>query len=191
PAVDIRNATNDHQIRRGNAVLEILVADLPLHLAEGRLAGRGSLGRNSSARVEVMSQFLDGHIGTKDPTFRVERCLSPWLEGGWVFHLDCDVVAFLQRNGSRLFQDGVHTNDYRLRRLRDAHKGDCAKLAYRARKDDAGLFGESSLVVLSFEEPGGDGTSKTVERMPARKLSEEVMYASLSPRHGTNALQGI
>src|SRR5437773_5868848 len=124
PAVDIRNATNDHQIRRGNAVLEILVADLLLHLAEGRLARRGSLGRSSSARVEVMSQFLDGHTGTKDPTFRVERCLSPWLEGGWVFHLDGDVVALLQRNGSRLFQDEVHTNHYPLRRLGDARKGD-------------------------------------------------------------------
>src|SRR5437660_12518242 len=79
PAVDIRNATNDHQIRRGNAVLEILVADLLLHLAEGRLGGRGSLGRNSSARVEVMSQFLDGPTGTKNPTFPVERCFTPQL----------------------------------------------------------------------------------------------------------------
>src|SRR5467141_5278912 len=102
-----------------------------------------------------MPQFLDGHAGTKDPAFRVERGLSALLEGGWVLHLDGDVVALLQRNSRRLFQDGVHANDYRLRRLRDAHKGDCAKLANRARKDDARLFGESSLVVLPFEERGG------------------------------------
>src|SRR5438552_17701965 len=103
PAVDIRTATNDHQIRRGNAVVEILVADLLLHLAEGRLAGRGSLGRNSSARVEVMSQLLDGHTRTKDPTFCVERCLRPWLAGGWVFPLAGAVVDFVQRQGGRLF----------------------------------------------------------------------------------------
>src|SRR5204863_7684463 len=130
-----------HQIRRRNAVWEIVVADLLRRMGDGQLTRRGSLGRSSSARIEVMSQFLDGHTATKDPTFRVERCLSPWLEGGWIFHLDGDVVALLQRNGSRLFQDEVHTHDYRLRRLGDARKGDCAKLAYCARKDDARLFG--------------------------------------------------
>src|SRR6266568_4428311 len=120
PAVDTRNAADDNQVRRCNAVLEISIADLLLHLAEASFGRTGSLGRCSPARVEVMPQFLDGHTGTKDPTFRVERCLSALLEGGWVFHLDGDGVAFLQRNGSWLFQDGVHTNDYRLRRLRDA-----------------------------------------------------------------------
>src|SRR5438552_19107413 len=78
PAVDIRNATNDHQIRRGNAVLEILVADLLLHLAEGRLAGRVSLGRNSSYGVELMSQFIEGNTSTKDPTLCVAIRLYHW-----------------------------------------------------------------------------------------------------------------
>src|ERR1700694_1173167 len=131
PAVDIRNAADDHQVRRRNAVLEILIADLLLNLAEGGFACTGSPARGSPPPLDLMSQFLDGHTGTKDPAFRVERCLSALLECGWVLHLDGDVVALFQRDSRRFFQDGVHANDYRLRRLGYAHKGDCAKLADR------------------------------------------------------------
>src|SRR5260370_27771108 len=142
--MNVRGGADDDEVRRVQPVSQLLIADLLMTVAERVLAPTGRRGRRA-ARVEVVAPFFDGHTGTKDPAFRVERCLRALLESGWVFQLDGDVVALFQRNGRGLFQDGVHANDYRLRRLRDAGKRNCTELANRARNDDTQLYGESSL----------------------------------------------
>src|SRR5467141_1504041 len=180
PAVDIRNAADDNQVRRRHAVLEILIADLLLHLAEGGFAGTDFLGRSSPAQVGVMPQFLDGHAGTKDPAFRVERCLSALLEGGWVLHLDGDVVALLQRDSRRLFQDGVHANDYRLRRLGTPTKETAPSRLTVPEKMMLDCLARAAWLFCPCGNATTVGASKAVERTPARKFNEEFMSASPS-----------
>src|SRR5260370_18710070 len=146
PPMNVCDAPDDDVVRRVQPVSQLLIADLLLSVAGQGFARTGSRGR-CAARAEVMAQFLDGHTGTKDPAFRVERCLRALLESGRVFQFDGDVVALFQRNGRGLFQDGVHANDYRLRRLRDAGKRNCPKLANRASKADPRLFVKVSLLL--------------------------------------------
>src|SRR5712671_5131920 len=143
PGMHIGDASGDHIVRCGYEALQILVADFRWRLYDGLLGSFYRSWRRSTGRSGV-AEFLDGNSGAKDPALGVERGLRALLKGRGIFDLDGDGVAFLERDGGGLLQNGVDANDNGLRRFRDSGKSAGSDLGDRAYKRDAGLFGEGS-----------------------------------------------
>src|SRR3977135_2115092 len=110
PLVYIRDAPYDHIVRSGNLALQILVADFLLKLSVCLLASACCNWR-PAAWQNLVAAVLDRTPRAKDPTVRIECCLRSDLEDSGVFHFNCDIVTFLQRNARWLLQKLIHTTD--------------------------------------------------------------------------------
>src|SRR5260370_28793716 len=150
--MNVCDAPDDHEVRRFQPVLQLLIADLFLSLLVSFLVNAGWLRSLTTAGPEFMAQFLDGDARTKNPAVRIECGLDSVSKSRTGFYLNSDVISFFQRNYRRLFQHSVNANNNRLSRFRHAGKGCSPELADLTCKNDTGLFGERRLIACGLRQ---------------------------------------
>ena len=129
--MNIGDAPGHDEVRRGDPVSQLLIADLLLHLRKGSFGRAASCPGLPAAGFDLMAQFPYRYARTKDPAVCIKCRLGAFVERRWVLHLNGDAITLLQRNGRGLLQDGVNANDNRVRRFRNVREGGGPELADR------------------------------------------------------------
>src|SRR5260370_25224072 len=83
------DAPDDHEVRRFQPVLQLLIANLILSLLVSFFVSAGWLRNFTNAGPEFVAQFLDGNARTKNPAVRIEcglRSLSTSSRASTLHH---------------------------------------------------------------------------------------------------------
>src|SRR2546425_8301534 len=84
PRVNIGDAPGHDEVRRGDPVSQLLIADLLLHLRKGSFGRAASCPGLPAAGFDLMAQFPYRYARTKDPAVCIKCRLGAFVERRWV-----------------------------------------------------------------------------------------------------------